>query len=258
MVTQSLHPLPPSPPSPFSFTDEQIPENACVVIRLLIHNSECLGRAMAGEALGLRRVFEEAIDQLDDTPEFLTPLQQSESVDDIASHLRHSDSSSSLASSSSFSGGRVRRHLSSSALNLTLLNTRMVLSYYSSLMRLLACCAPVIDNCDAAHQLSQQKRSMAERSLNILRNLVHAEEVIGILSLRFSGDEQNGLMPPHKETALLFLDRVYGRQISNEEFLQLLTDAFLPDLRMALKLASEVGGASGAGPQGRSVHVCTQ
>lgn len=211
-----------------------------MVIRLLIHNSECLGRAMAGEALGLRRVFEEAIDQLDDTPEFLTPLHQSESVDDMASHLRHSDSSSSLASSL---GGRFRRQLGSASLNLTLLNTRMVLSYYSALIRLFACCAPVVDDCDPAHQLSQQKRSMAERTLNILRNLVKAEEVIGILSLEYSGDEQNGLTPPHKETALLFLDRVYGNQISNEEFLQLLTDAFLPDLRMALKLASEVGGA---------------
>ena len=204
-----------------------------MIVRLLIHNSECLGRALAGEALGLQRVYEEAIDQLDDTPEYLTPIPN-DSLDETAPPLRHRDSSSSSSSA-------VSRRSSGSFLNVTLLSTRMVLSYYTALIRLLASCAPGDPPRGHAPPPSQLKRSTAERTLNILCNLVRAEEVVGILALPYSRDELNGLSPPHKEAALLFLDRVYG-MASNDLLLRLLSDAFLPDLKLALRLNTEVGG----------------
>ena len=71
----------------------------------------------------------------------------------------------------------------------------------------------------------------------ILSNLVPVEEVAGILSLPFARDGKKGIIPAHKEAALLFLSRVYG--VPNSQlFINLLTDAFLPDIKTALKLAS--------------------
>ena len=81
------------------------------------------------------------------------------------------------------------------------------------------------------------KRSGTERTRMILSNLVPVEEVVGILSLPFARDGKKGIIPAHKEAALLFLSRVYGIPCS-QLFLNLLTDAFLPDIKTALKLAS--------------------
>ena len=122
-------------------------------------------------------------------------------------------------------------------LNFNVLSTRLVLSFYTSLVRLLACCAP--SNCQS--QLTglsctnKRKQSTAERTRNILQNLVKCDEIVGILSLQFSADYVNGLTPWHKEAALLFLDRVYGIGCQ-ELLLQLLTDAILPDIKTTLKL----------------------
>ena len=202
---------------------EQIQENAYVIVRLLIRHSECLGPALAGEALGLRWAYEEAMDHLEDTPQFFTPRDSSadfymQSQDSTAGPLHHSHS----------------------YLNINLLSTRLLLSFYTSLVRLLACCGPgcVPSQGSPAPQTlgtSYKKSSTVERTRNILQNLVKVEEVVGVLSLPFSRDVKNGLRPQHKEAALLFLDRVYG-VTRWELMLKLLTDAFLPDIKSCLKL----------------------
>lgn len=205
------------------YTDEQIQENAYLVVRLLIRRSECLGPALAGEALGLRWIYEEAIDHLEDTPQFFTPRDSTmdllQSQDSTAtSELPHSHSS----------------------YNLTVLNTRLLLSFYTNVVRLLAFCGPGSNSsqcCSTAKTLpvSKQKRSKVERTRSILQNLIKVDEIVGILSLPFSKDTQNGLCPQHKEAALLFLDRAYG-VTGHELLLRLLTDAFLPDIKSCLKL----------------------
>lgn len=194
-------------------------------MRLLIRNSECLGPALAGEALGLRRVYEEAVEQLDEAS-FSHYLVKQESI---------------FLDTPEFSEHAMNR--SASFLGLSMLDMRLVLSFYTSLVRLLACCAP-----SPAHSPTQpspassqpgagkQQNGNAERTLNILQNMVKVEEIVGILAIPFSADNHKGLFPPHKEAALLFLDRVY-HVMSQELLLQLLTDAFLPDLKMALRLA---------------------
>lgn len=202
--------------------DEQIQENAYVVVRLLIRHSECLGPALAGEALGLRWAYEEAIDHLEDTPQFFTP--------------RDSSADLSMQSQDSTAGPL---HHSHSYFNINLLSTRLLLSFYTSLVRLLACCGPghTPSQGNPAPQTlgtSSKKSSTAERTRNILQNLVKVEEIVGVLSLPFSRDMKNGLRPQHKEAALLFLDRVYG-VTGWELMLKLLTDAFLPDIKSCLK-----------------------
>jgi hypothetical protein len=82
------------------------------------------------------------------------------------------------------------------------------------------------------------KKTGAEQTGTILRNLVSVDDVRGILSLPFARDAQQGIVPAHKEAALLFLARVYG--VGEPQLLRdLLTDAFLPDIKTALKLDSE-------------------
>ena len=85
------------------------------------------------------------------------------------------------------------------------------------------------------------------RARAILRSLVPLEDLHGVLSLQFTltnpaaGEERpksdipSGLIPSHKQSVVLFLERVYG--IENQDlFFRLLEEAFLPDLRTATML----------------------
>lgn len=221
----SLTSLP--PPS-----DEQIQENAHVIVRLLLHNSECLGPALAGDAVGLHRVYTLAIDQLPYNDSELSLANQSR--DDILKRLASHESNISTQSS-----------ILSGSPNLT---TTTVLSFYTDLLLLLAYCAPGGgSSCDHAHSdhssthtaqqncINKQKQSALARTLNILQNLVKPEDLVGILSLKIGRSQERGVAPHHKEAAVLFLERAYGIA-HTEMLLKLLTDAFLPDLRLALRL----------------------
>lgn len=85
------------------------------------------------------------------------------------------------------------------------------------------------------------------RARAILRSLVPLEDLQGVLSLRFTlqnpaaGEERpksdmpSGLIPAHKQSVVLFLERVYGIE-TQELFFKLLEEAFLPDLRCATML----------------------
>ena len=187
-----------------------------MVVRLLIRNSECLGPALAGEALGLCRVYEEAVEHMDETSSHHLIKQEF-----VAQATAWSSHSYSLPSQ---------------------LKSCLVLSFYTSLVRLLACCAPSptrgpAQPSPAPSQLGafKQQHRNAEWTLSILQNMVKVEEIVGILSIPFSTDSNKGLLPPHKEAALLFLDRVY-HMMPQELLLRLLTDAFLPDIKMTLGL----------------------
>lgn len=52
---------------------------------------------------------------------------------------------------------------------------------------------------------------------------------------RPKSDMPSGLTPPHKQSVVLFLERVYGIE-TQELFYRLLEEAFLPDLRCATML----------------------
>lgn len=85
------------------------------------------------------------------------------------------------------------------------------------------------------------------RARAILRSLVPLDDLQGVLSLRFTlqnpaaGEERpksdmpSGLIPGHKQSIVLFLERVYGIE-TQELFFKLLEEAFLPDLRAATML----------------------
>ena len=257
-----------------------------MIMRLLIHHPECLGPALAGEAIGLQRVYEEALDHMLDTPVFGSSRASPRDSTDLGSSTplkgTLSRGETMIYSESSPHGERIR---SNSYMNLNLMSTRLVLSFYTSLVRLLAYCAPVKVNVDKpsngnGSDVSNAVPGLAELNTttsgdqsgsdsnsgngggysgsgttsgtssgtstkvngdewtrNILSNLISMEDVKGILSLPFAHDGQGGIIPTHKEAVLLFLSHVYG--LSDRQLLcDLLTDAFLPDIKTALKLAS--------------------
>jgi ryanodine receptor 2 len=114
------------------------------------------------------------------------------------------------------------------------------LAFYCTLVDLLGRCAP-----DAGVIAQGKNESLRARA--ILRSLVPLEDLQGALSLRFSfqslgfpGDTPKrdmppGLVPNHKQSIVLFLERVYGIE-ERDLFFRLLEDAFLPDLRAATML----------------------
>ncbi|TGZ67043.1 hypothetical protein CRM22_004998 [Opisthorchis felineus] len=125
-----------------------------------------------------------------------------------------------------------------------------ILTFHSVLVNLLGFCAPDMET----------TKSESVRARSILQSLVSMNDLEGVLSLRFilpppkletqvdeDGQEEwvdkagmpPGLLPEHKASVVLFLERVYGISDAGT-FLRLLENAFLPDLRAATLLDAAV------------------
>ena len=115
-----------------------------------------------------------------------------------------------------------------------------ILSFYCGLVDLLGRCAPEAS-------AKKKKKNECIRARAILRSLVPISDLEGVLALKFNfqqydpnlpktgedeSDIQPGIQPIHKQSVVLFLERVYGLE-TQEVFFRLLEDAFLPDLRVA-------------------------
>lgn len=111
-----------------------------------------------------------------------------------------------------------------------------VLNFYSGLVDLLGKCAP-----DPV--TIHQGKGESLRARAILRSLISLEDLQAILSLRLTipcvqpgqesmveGELPPGLQPVHKQSVLLFLERVYGID-SQQMLFNLLESSFLADLR---------------------------
>ena len=170
---------------------ESVEENANLVIRLLIRRPECLGPALRGEGEGLlsavvtgNTMSENIQLQLEtgrQIPElgFIHPAPLVEDDEDFID------------------------------------TGAAVLAFYSTLVDLLGRCAP------EATVIAQGKNESL-RARSILRSLVPLEDLQGVLSLRFSiampgvgnstckDDMPSGLIPNHKQSMAVFLERVYG------------------------------------------------
>ena len=198
-----------------------------------------MGPALGGGSRGLASIYSEA-------------LQEGEAEDTMptVSYSRLTSSDSTYSSGSlkkQFTSFTSSSHIDAS-----------VLTFYTSLIRLLACCAtspaspmdklpggkqcggnlPAYDVTDPneSYSANRQKLSMISRTRSILQNLIKAEDVVAILSFKSFDGRDPGLSPSHKEAALLFFSRVYGIP-GPDVLLQLLNNAFLPDIKLALSLS---------------------
>lgn len=199
---------------------ESVEENANLVIRLLIRRPECLGPALRGEGEGLLRAIVDA----------------NKMSEKIADRRKLQDEAEGTMSGLNFV-----HPLPESDDDEDYIDTgAAILGFYCTLVDLLGRCAPepsVID----------QGKNESLRARAILRSLVPLEDLQGVLSLKFTlqqpapGEEKpksdmpSGLVPGHKQSIVLFLERVYGIE-THDLFYRILEDAFLPDLRAATML----------------------
>ncbi|XP_064490365.1 ryanodine receptor-like isoform X2 [Ornithodoros turicata] len=187
---------------------ESVEENANLVIRLLIRRPECLGPALRGEGAGLLDAIKEAIRM----SERITMEREQKGL--TSEELEDEDYIDMGAA---------------------------ILNFYCVLVDLLGRCAP------EAATIAQGKNECV-RARAILRSLVPLDDLLGALSLRFTlqtprkgkdgqtkSDLPPGLQPNHKQSIVMFLERVYGVE-TPETFFRLLEDGFLPDLRAATML----------------------
>ena len=205
---------------------ESVEENANLIIRLLIRKPECLGPSLQGEGEGLKHaivsgnLMSEQIRQQIETGRmtelgYMHPVPQGDTDEDFID------------------------------------TGAAILSFYCTLVDLLGRCAPEAT-------LIAQGKNDSLRARAILRSLVPLEDLEGVLSLPFTipmpglgydtgtSDLPTGLVPNHKQSMALFLERVYGVE-NRELFFSLLENAFLPDLRAASMLEKPDGGESDMG-----------
>ncbi|VDM52160.1 unnamed protein product [Angiostrongylus costaricensis] len=223
---------------------ENVEENANLVIRLLIRRPECLGIALKGEGQGLFAAFKAS-------DFFLVPPYNEETANnkDLVEAIALSEDIRTLeedvtGSPSLRSGllGETPSYPSKEAESEDYLDLgAATLDFYSSLVDLLAKCAP-------DHMAIQAGKGDSLRARAILRSLISLDDLGQILSLRFTipnltlatTDDNGplpGLLPNHKGSVLLFLDRVYGID-SQDMLFHFLEQSFLPDLRAATMMDS--------------------
>lgn len=207
---------------------ESVEENANLVIRLLIRRPECLGPALRGEGEGLLKAIIEA----------------NKMSERIADRRKMQDEAEGQMGNGGFN-----HPLPESDDDEDYIDTgAAILAFYCTLVDLLGRCAP-----DAT--VIEQGKNESLRARAILRSLVPLEDLQGVLSLKFTlqnpaaGEERpksdmpSGLIPGHKQSVVMFLERVYGIE-TQELFYRLLEDAFLPDLRAATMLDRSDGSES--------------
>ncbi|EJW81198.1 hypothetical protein WUBG_07893 [Wuchereria bancrofti] len=202
---------------------ESVEENANLVIRLLIRRPECLGVALKGEGQGLFSAFKEAIELSED----IRTLEENKNCTVIHNALLREQPHYPNKETE----GEDYVDLGAATLD-----------FYSSLVDLLAKCAPDKINIQAG-------KGDCMRARAILRSLISLDDLGQILALRFTipnlitsvvTDDVGplpGLLPNHKQSVLLFLDRVYGID-SQEMLFHFLEKSFLPDLRAATMMDS--------------------
>ncbi|XP_050722291.1 ryanodine receptor-like isoform X2 [Eriocheir sinensis] len=204
---------------------ESVEENANLVIRLLIRRPECLGPALRGEGEGLLRAI----------------IDANKMSERISTQRLGAEAEGAVPVDHPMpAGDDDEDYIDTGA---------AILNFYCTLVDLMGRCAP------EANVIAQGKNDSL-RARAILRSLVPLEDLQGVLSLRFTlsntaaeegrSDIPPGLIPAHKQSIVLFLERVYGMD-DKELFYSLLENAFLLDLRAATSLDKSDGSESEMG-----------
>lgn len=205
---------------------ESVEENSNLVIRLLIRRPECLGPALRGEGPGLFAAIKDAIVMADSIH---TDQQNTKRQSQLENGMGDENQEGGAAEEDD----EDQINMGSAILN-----------FYCALVDLLGRCAPDLLTIGQGKHESIRARS-------ILKSLVPLQDLKSAISLKFSlvnpqysvlgGDDSpfasaaSTFMPNHKQSLVLFLERVYGIE-DQETFFSLLEEAFLPDMRAATML----------------------
>lgn len=109
-----------------------------------------------------------------------------------------------------------------------------VLTFYASLLQLLGYCCHLQQSTTSVKEMSLEQGSLIDRTRHILKNLVSLDDLTSILLVPFDPNGRPLLLPQHKKASLHFVERVYGLQ-DPDHTLKLLTESFLPDIKLALQ-----------------------
>ncbi|XP_052768471.1 ryanodine receptor 2-like isoform X9 [Mya arenaria] len=207
---------------------ETVEENANLVVRLLIRRPECLGPALRGEGGGLLKAMKDGIKM----SEQIAAARDGASCMFLSAMNDDDDSDGKYLFQSKFDFSTLPPEDDEDYVDMG----GAILNFYAGLVDLLGRCAPDAESIKAG-------RSDALRARSILRSLVSMEDLEGVLGLRFilpvGGDGDGafppGLLPPHKASIVMFLERVYGIE-HQATFFRLLEDCILSDLRAATTL----------------------
>lgn len=197
---------------------ESVEENSNLVIRLLIRRPECLGPALRGEGPGLFAAIKDAIGMADSIHVKWQEEKRRAQLENAADEDEDDEDQINMGSA--------------------------ILNFYCALVDLLGRCAPDL-------QTIGQGKHESIRARSILKSLVPLQDLKSAISLRFAlvnpqcsqvgvndmpfASTVSSFMPNHKQSLVLFLERVYG--IGDQEtFFSLLEEAFLPDMRAATML----------------------
>ena len=198
---------------------ETVAQNASIIIKLLIQYPYSLGPGSLGQNLGIVSIFQESVSMLSsDGISTLGRLKHQETLVRFEREHRHHGTLSKK---------------SSSFLNISAETADITLSFYTFLVRLLACCAPTNEHRSGAH--IENDITPSNHVVPFLQSLISFDDVKTILSLPLSTYTINGITPKQKEVVLMFLDRIYG--IADPKFLiYLIKDVFTRDLDASLCL----------------------
>lgn len=222
---------------------ESVEENSNLVIRLLIRRPECLGPALRGEGPGLFAAIKDAISMADSI--HASQLGERRELESGPDQRKSGEGQQEDDDEDNINMGVA------------------ILSFYCALVDLLGRCAPDLQNIG-------QGRHESIRARSILKSLVPLQDLRNAISLRFNlidpqwlrvGDNEQpfaptapSFVPNHKQSLVLFLERVYGIE-DQETFFSLLEEAFLPDMRAATMLECPTpvtGGDQGQSNFGQS------
>ncbi|KAL4238125.1 Ryanodine receptor 2 [Mactra antiquata] len=207
---------------------ETVEENANLVVRLLIRRPECLGPALRGEGGGLLKAMKDGVKM----SEQIAAARDGASCMFLSAMNDDDDSDGKYLFQSKYDFTTLPPEDDEDYVDMG----GAILNFYASLVDLLGRCAPDAESIKAG-------RSDALRARAILRSLVSMEDLEGVLGLRFIlpvGGEGDGAMPPgllpiHKASIVMFLERVYGIE-DQSTFFNLLENCILSDLRAATTL----------------------
>jgi Ca2+-binding EF-hand superfamily protein len=101
-------------------------------------------------------------------------------------------------------------------------------------LNLFASSAPHTEDAAAAGNL---ETSIARHTHSLLRDLIDRDDILEVLNIPLSSQYWEKFNPMHKEACLLFYDRVYGIEDSDQLY-QFISSVSLPDLKFTISMAS--------------------
>ena len=195
-------------------------QNSSIIIKYLIQYPDSLGPGSLGQNLGLVSIFRDSLS-------FLCSNQNKASK---TSKFTKQPTIVKIEKETKFYGSMKRS--GSSLLNLNSLTADVTLSFYTFLVRLLACCTRPSDS-SRDSGCTHMEDSSSNHIKPFLRSLISIDDLNTILCFPLRTQSKQEISPEQKEVILMFLDRVYTVETS-QFLIELIKNVFMQDVDAAL------------------------